>query len=146
LAQGALDIAAATNDDLGTRTQELRRTAKAVTGAAGENATVAANLRHEKLTQAFVSSMNAAKAAKELQLTLGESAGDKKVSSLADALMEAVSKFRDNLVNSDNLQVVWLKHRQTSPTSPKGRLPSGSQGEPMLEASCGSSILQSRLR
>ena len=93
LGQLALDIATATDDDLASRTEELRRIAKAVAATAADNDQVAADILHEKLTQALVSAMDAAKAAKELQATVKDNAGNKKIADSAQAVLEAIAKF-----------------------------------------------------
>ena len=100
LGQLAIDIATITNDDLTSRTEELRRIAKAVSATAADNEQAAADIRHEKLTQALVSAMNTAKAAKELQAAVKDNSGDKKVADAAQALLETIGNFKDVLTQS----------------------------------------------
>ena len=100
LGQLAVDIATVTNDDLASRTTELQRIEKAVRTTAADNEQAAANIRHEKLTQALVSAMNAAKAAKDLQDAVKDDAGSVKISEAAQKLLAAVSDFKDVLANS----------------------------------------------
>lgn len=100
LGQMAIDIATITNDDLASRTAELQRIAKAVRATAADNEQAAADIRHEKLTQALISAMNAAKAAKDLRDTVKDDAGSAKISQAAEQLLAAVSEFKDVLANS----------------------------------------------
>jgi hypothetical protein len=96
-----VDVITATNDDLASRSEQLRRIAKAVGGMVSENDRVAADMRHEKLTQALVSAINAAKAAKELQAVVKDNVDDKAIADMAVALVETVAKFKDALSKSD---------------------------------------------
>ena len=100
LGELALDIATATNEDLASRTQELRRIAKAVTATAANNEQAAAGIRHEKLTKALVSAMDAAKAAKELQANTD----DKKIADAAEALLKSIATFKDVVANANDGQ------------------------------------------
>ncbi len=100
LGQLTVDIASATIDDIASRTEELRRIAKAVQATAADNEQTAAGIRHEKLTQALVSALNAAKAAKDLQDAVKDNAGDTKVMDAAQELLTAVSDFKDVVANA----------------------------------------------
>ncbi len=100
LGQLLVDIATATNDDLASRTRELRRIEKAVQATVADNEQMAASIRAEKVTQALVSAMNAAKAAKDLQETVKDNAGDAKISEAAETLLAAIGEFRDVLADS----------------------------------------------
>jgi len=101
LEQLLVDIATATNAEIASRTAELRRIAKAVTGTAADNEEVAASIRHEKLTKALVSALDAAKAAKDLQAAVQASAGDEKLADAAGSLLDAIAVFKDVLVKAD---------------------------------------------
>jgi hypothetical protein len=101
LGELALDVVTATNEDLASRTEELRRIAKAVTATAANNEQVAAGIRHDKLTQALVSAMDAAQAAKALQAAVQDNAGDKKIADSAETLLKAIAIFKDVLANAD---------------------------------------------
>ena len=101
LGQLALDITTATNEDLASRTEELRRIAKAITATAANNELAAASVRHEKLTKALVSAMDAAKAAKDLQLAVQDNTGDEKIADAAEALLKSIATFKDVVANAD---------------------------------------------
>ncbi len=102
LGQLALDVATATNDGLASRTQELIRIGKAVLATAADNEQAAAGIRHEKLIQAITSAMNTAKAAKELQAAVKDNGSDGQIADAAQALLEAISTFKDVVANADS--------------------------------------------
>jgi hypothetical protein len=101
LGELALDLVTATNEDLASRTEELRRIAKAVTATAAKNEQTAAGIRHEKLTRALISVMDAAKAAKELQAAVQDNAGDQQIAAAAEALLKNLATFKDVLAAAD---------------------------------------------
>jgi acetoin utilization deacetylase AcuC-like enzyme len=104
LGELALDVVTATNEDLASRTEELRRIAKAVAATAANNEQAAAGIRHEKLTKALVSVMDAAKAAKELQAAVQDTAGDEKIADAAEALLKTIATFKDVVAKADSGQ------------------------------------------
>lgn len=101
LGQLLFDIANAAIADLATRTEELRRIAKAVASTAAKNEQEAAGIRHEKLTKALVSAMDTAKAAKELQAAILDSAGNEKLGKAAETLLTAIAGFKEAVANDD---------------------------------------------
>ncbi len=99
LGQLSFDIASATNDDIASRTDELRRIAKSVQVTVAANDQAAADIRHAKLVQALTSAMDAAKAAKDLQAAVKDNAGDSKIADAAQTLLEAISNFKDTVAD-----------------------------------------------
>ncbi|MBI1842322.1 MAG: hypothetical protein HYR88_15910 [Verrucomicrobia bacterium] len=95
LGQMTVDITVATNEDLASRTEELRQLGNALNATTADNEAQAANIRHDKLTQALVSALNAAKAAKELQAVVTANAEDGKIGDAAESLLKAISSFQD---------------------------------------------------
>lgn len=95
LGELALDVAAATNDDLVSRSDELRRIAKSVAATAAHNEQAAANIRHQKLTKALVSAMDAAKAAKELQAAVRDTADNENILEASESLLASIARFKE---------------------------------------------------
>ena len=104
LAQLALDRAGATNADLQSRTEELRRIGKAIAATAVGNRQIAASLRHEKLTRALVASLDTAQAVRELQVAVQDEAGDKTLSAAAGKLLDALAQFKTVMAAADGGQ------------------------------------------
>jgi len=91
----AVDIATATVADLASRTDALRQLANTINATAADNEAAAADIRHEKLVQALTTAMDAAKAARELQVAVQNIAADKNIVDAAGDLLDAISKFND---------------------------------------------------
>jgi hypothetical protein len=102
LGQLAVDIATATNDDLASRTEELRRVAKAIQATAADNDQKAADIRHEKLTRALTAALDAGKAVKDLQAAVADSAADGNLANAAEKLLQAISNFKDVIASPDS--------------------------------------------
>jgi len=96
-----VDLTSATVEDLASRTDQLRQLANAINDTAKTNEQAAANIRHEKLTNAMLSAMDAAKSANELIAAVKDQAGDKSVVDAAETLLESIAGFKDALSKAD---------------------------------------------
>ena len=99
LGQMMVDVTTATNEDLASRTDELRHIGSALNAITADNEEQAANIRHDKMTQALVSALDAAKAVKELQAVVKANAADGKIADAAESLLKAITSFKDVVGN-----------------------------------------------